>query len=170
MGGPRSFSRVITAATPSLLMPYTRVGGCVVFPPPLLAIVQTDGSFGGRKNGGSGRVAAILTGADGTTTQRYLAQARVKNSHEAEWASVAAGLRLALENNEVAVGLENDCLGVIAALSHHGPDSPRLRHEYAREWRAEILRMAAETAWTGVRWIPRAANRADDLFSVRQTE
>jgi ribonuclease HI len=150
-----------TAAAAALLMPYTRVGGAMVFPPPLLAHVQTDGSFGGRHGG---RVAAILTCADVTTTRRYLAAAQVVNSHEAEWASIAAGLRLALENNETAIGIENDCLGVIAALSHHGPDAPRLRQEYAREWRAEIFRMAAETAWTGVRWIPRAKNRADDLF------
>lgn len=151
-------------ATAALLMPYTRVGGAMVFPPPLLARVQTDGSFSGRHGA---RVAAILTGADAMTTHRHLAAINAVNSHEAEWASVAAGLLLALENNETAVGIENDCLGVIAALSSHGPDAPRLRHEYAREWRAEIMRMAAETAWTGVRWIPRAANRADDLFRLR---
>ena len=158
MGGPRGLNRTV----PTILSPYTRLGGRLIFPPPFLAHVQTDGSYGGRS--GSGRVAAILTTMDGATTYRFLAHQRVKNSHEAEWASIAAGLRLALENNETAIGLENDCLSVIAALCNHGSDAPNLRHEYAREWRTEILRMARHTAWTGVRWIPRAKNRADDLF------
>ncbi len=83
------------------------------------------------------------------------------SSTEAEWASVFQGLEAALELEKETIGLENDCLSVVAGLAY--PTNP-LRPVYARHYRKKILDLASETLWTGVRWIPRKANRADDLF------
>ena len=82
-------------------------------------------------------------------------------STEAEWASVAIGLSLALERGSDAIAVENDNLGVIRSLIF---PNTKLRHEYARYYRDRILLSALETSWTGARWIPREQNRADDLF------
>jgi hypothetical protein len=83
------------------------------------------------------------------------------SSTEAEWASVAIGLSLAVERGCDAIALENDNLGVIRSLIF---PHTKLRHEYARYYRDRILLTAFETSWTGARWIPREENRADDLF------
>jgi hypothetical protein len=74
---------------------------------------------------------------------------------------VALGLELALQHDQIAIGIENDCLGVIHGLLFS--DTP-LKHAYARHWRAQIQKLAAESHWTGVRWIPRGANAADALL------
>ena len=139
---------------------YIRIGGRMLFPqsafPPVLTYVQTDGSFKGTR----ARVAVIIQ----PQQQRYMFPIDANSSTEAEWASVAAGLSLAIEAGCDAIALENDNLGVIRSLIL---PTTRLRHEYARFYRDRILTSAAETSWTGARWIPREQNRADDLF--RQT-
>jgi len=151
----------IRKATGALLQPYTRIGGGVTFPPSLLAHVQTDGSFGPRKGA---RVAAIIVAATQKHVWRDVATITACSSTETEWASVAFGLHLAITNGQEAIGLENDNLSVI-----HGLLFPRgpLRHDYANHYRHEIQRLAARTVWTGVRWIPRERNKADDLFHLR---
>jgi hypothetical protein len=83
------------------------------------------------------------------------------SSTETEWASVALGLQMALENNEMVNGIENDNMSVIRGLT---VPERSLRHEYARHYRNEIQQLAKHTLWTGVRWIPREANHADGLF------
>ncbi len=142
----------------AILMPYSRIGGHLTFPPPLIARAQVDGSFG--RSGGS-RIAAILTSDTGDAAFRSTRPIKALNSTETEWAAVALGLELALQHDQTAIGIENDCLGVIQALMF--PDTP-LKHAYARHWRATIQRLATETHWTGVRWIPREINKADGLL------
>lgn len=83
------------------------------------------------------------------------------SSTEAEWASVAHGLEAALDMDKENIALENDCLSVVASLALPA-NAPR--HIYARHYRKKILDLASQTLWTGIRWIPRKANRADDLF------
>jgi hypothetical protein len=150
--------RSIDKAVGAILMPYYRIGGRRALQPLVLTRVQTDGSFG-RPSGA--RVAAIVTPPSGSTASQMVRVPDATSSTEAEWASVAFGLRLALENDHETVGLENDCLGVVSALMY--PANP-LRHAYARYYRGLIYSLTAQTMWTGVRWIPRQANRADDLF------
>jgi hypothetical protein len=151
---------VIDKAVGAILMPYVRIGGRRILKPPFLTRVQTDGSYG--RHLGGGRVAAVVTEPDGTRGAAQMIPVKsARNSTEAEWASVEFGMRMALENDHEAIALENDNLGVIAAIIH--PQNP-LKHAYARHYRDLIFGHANKTLWTGVRWIPREANRADDLF------
>ncbi len=145
------------------MLRYARIGGRLpVVPihlqiPVPIACVQTDGSFSKK----SARVAAILFRSDRSSTITDCINVDAANSTETEWASVCFGLELALENNETYVGLENDNMGVIHGLIYR--ESP-LKHEYARHYRNEIQHLLRSTDWTGIRWIPREANHADDLF------
>ena len=119
-----------------------------------LALVQTDGSF--RKS--QGRVAAMLF----ANHQRYtlLQTIQAHDSYETEWCSVYTGLLFGLENNAKTIHIENDNLGVIEVLT-----SPyKSRKGQANAYRERILRLAKETDYTAVRWIPRKLNRADSLF------
>lgn len=143
----------------AILMPYTRIGGCVLYPPPALACLQTDGSF--RHCGPQCRVAAVLLKADRVTIRTDLMPIDAASSTETEWASVAFGLHLAIRNGETGIGIENDNLSVVQGLIY---DKQPLKHAYARHYRREIQHLATLTAWTGVRWIPREANHADRLF------
>lgn len=143
-----------------LLMPFARIGGRMIFPPPVTTRVQTDGSY----KAGVARVAATITTRD-QTTFRLLATAAVENSTEAEWASVYFGLQQALQKQQDAIEIENDNLGVINGLIH--TNTP-LRQNYARHFRSRILDLTSETAWTGIRWIPREINAADELFRVKR--
>lgn len=152
-------NRHINKAVGAILMPYYRIGGHRVLQPLLLSRVQTDGSYG--RHLGGGRMAAIITASDGRSAGSQMLPVNAINSTEAEWASVAFGLRLALENNCETIGIENDNLGVVSALMY--PLNP-VKHAYAKHYRGLIYKLAADTMWTGVRWIPRTANRADDLF------
>jgi ribonuclease HI len=136
-----------------------RIGGRRIYPLPLIAKLQTDGSFSGKKNAAT---AFILYSPSGT---HLMAQKEplynAVSSTEAEWASIANGLTAAVAANQECIGIENDCLGVVAALIH---PTNRQRHEYARHYRHTILTLTKDTLWTGIRWIPRTLNRADDLF------
>ena len=137
---------------------YMRIGGRMVLPPPILSYVQTDGSF--RAATPRARIAVIIQ-PPADEEQRYMFPVDANSSTEAEWASVAIGLSLAVERGSDAVALENDNLGVIRSLIF---PKTKLRHEYARYYRDRILVSALETSWTGARWIPREENRADNLF------
>ncbi len=153
-----TYKRHIDKAMGAILMPYWRIGGHLTFPPPFVARVQTDGSFT-RAHGA--RMAALLRTADGKTTHGDMEKLKALNSTEAEWASVAFGLQMALKHDQRAIGIENDCLGVIHALMY--PTTP-LKHAYARHYRAAIVSATAGTHWVGVRWIPREMNGADALL------
>lgn len=152
---------MIRKAVGAIRMPYVRIGGNVAFPPPLLAHLQTDGSFRTRPIR-SARTAYILLSADGRRTYRDVEPTVAASSTEAEWISVLNGLQFATDGaRQTAIGIENDCLSVIHALIQ--PETP-LRNASHRELRREILDLANQTTWTGVRWIPREENRADALF------
>lgn len=153
-----TYTRHIDKAMGAILLPYWRIGGHLTFPPPFIARVQTDGSMT-RLHGA--RIAALMRTADGKSTHNDLEKIKALSSTEAEWASVAFGLELALKHDQQAIGIENDCLGVIHALMY--PTTP-LKHSYARYFRAVIIEATAETDWVGVRWIPREMNRADALL------
>jgi hypothetical protein len=75
---------------------------------------------------------------------------------------------MALEFNHRHLGIENDNLGVIRSLIFHRDfdmeAKAKRQHEYVRYYFHDIMKSVAQTEWTGVRWIPRGLNRADDLF------
>ena len=140
------------------LQPYYQIGGNILYRPPLLACVQTDGSRTHFKS----RVAMILTTRDLMNTYKKMTEIpHTESSTETEWAAVSAGLEFAIQKGEFAIGIENDNLSVVGALI---TNKQNLRNEYARYYRERILQYAALTLWTGIRWIPREINRADDLF------
>ena len=145
------------------LSPFYRIGGAstslLTIGPSTLHRVQTDGSYGGRKGD---RIAAILYTPDQHPGPKIMMPIKAGSSTETEWASVALGLALAIQHKRAHVAIENDNLGVMRSLIFYRDF--RSRHNYAHHYFHEIMRLAAETEWTGVRWIPRALNRADDLF------
>jgi hypothetical protein len=96
--------------------------------------------------------------------QRYMFPIDANSSTEAEWASVAIGLSLAVERGSESIVLENDNLGVIRSLIF---PNTKLRQEYARYYRDRILLTAFETSWTGARCILCEENKADGLFGKR---
>lgn len=154
--------RRISKPIGKLLFPFTRVAGHVTHPPLILATIQVDGSYS--QSTGDARAAAILTPTKSHNTFRHVQSISAESPTEAEWASISMGLELAITHSEGAIGIENDCLGVINTLI--SPHDTWLRHEYARYWRYRILRQAKGCEWFGVRWIPREQNRADDLFKL----
>lgn len=136
---------------------FLRIGGKRSLPLPFLSVVQCDGSYSRR----GGAYAYIIYNTSNQIIKREIDLCNAVSSTEAEWASIFYGLTAALEANNENIGLENDCLSVIASLVH---PTNNLRQSYARHYRKKILTLANETLWTGVRWIPRTENRADDLF------
>ena len=140
-------------------MPPIWVGGQARAMPPLFATLQVDGSFKSRQNAA---VAVKYRSASLTKSAQFVKPIyAVENSTEAEWIAIYTGIVFALENNEKTMIIENDCLGNIHHLMQR---DMALRRDYARHWRAEIYKLAGQTEWTGVRWIPRAYNKADELF------
>lgn len=142
--------------------PFHCIGGLATIPSPsAFHRIQTDGSFGQRHGP---RIAAIIYTPAHQVGPSWMGPIRANSSTETEWASVALGLRMALEFNHRHVGIENDNLGVIRSLIFHREFKAKRNQEYARYYFNEIMKTAAQTEWTGVRWIPRGLNRADDLF------
>lgn len=144
------------------LQPYMRIGGNIFYTPPLIAKLQTDGS----RTSTTSRVAMILTTRDHMNIHKKMLQIpHTQNSTETEWASVACGLEFALQKGESCIGIENDNLGVVGALITGKRD---FQNSYAYYYRDKILQMARLSLWTGIRWIPREINRADDLFNQKE--
>jgi hypothetical protein len=141
-----------------LRMPYIRIGGRHIHPPLILTHVQTDGSYGSFVGP---RITAIVKPATARHTFRYVKNITAESPTETEWASIALGLEAAIQLDQTAINIDNDNLGVIGGLLNR---DNYLRKEYARYWRSIILNLSAKTDWTGVRWIPRRDNRADDIF------
>jgi hypothetical protein len=141
-----------------ILSPYRRIGGTVVHMPPLFARVQTDGSYRFRE----ARIAALLFNKAGDFKACDMCPIIATSSTETEWASVAAGLQFAMEHGEDVIAIENDNLGVAHFLG-------TAKHEYARYYQNEIDKLASQTLWTGIRWIPREYNYADRLFRANVT-
>jgi ribonuclease HI len=137
---------------------FLRIGGKRTLPLPFLTVVQCDGSYSRR---GAAAAYLIFDQYQQIMKSQRLDLYDVISPTEAEWASVFHGLEAALEVNSENIGLENDCLSVVGGLVH---PTNGLRQAYARHYRKRILTLAEETLWTGIRWIPRKANRADELF------
>jgi hypothetical protein len=141
----------------TLLQPCFRIGGIVIEKPLLAARLQTDGSY----KSGNARVATVLETLDRMNTHRDVHTILADSSEETEWASVAFGIRRALELNQQIVEVENDNFQVVTALMD--PQS-KPRPEYARYYREVIYYTANQGIWFGIRWIPRGINDADALF------
>ena len=138
---------------------FLRIGGRRAMPLPFPTIVQCDGSYGRQR--GAAVAYMVYDSPNQVMMSKRVDLPFAISSTEAEWASVLQGLEAALELEKETIGLENDCLSVVASLAH--PTNP-LKHVYARYYRKKILDLTEQTLWTGIRWIPRKANRADDLF------
>jgi len=148
-------------------LPYTYFGGAKFRSPnqwltqlPITKI-QTDGSFHSRNK--QGAVAAILHLPTDSKHQYVEQLYHLESSTEAEWASVYYGLYLGLNMNQTEMGLENDCLGVVQQIMFNDQG----KKEYARYYHHKIRQLALQTEWCGIRWIPRAENKADGLFRQR---
>lgn len=119
--------------------------------PSAFSIIQCDGSF----KRGMGRT-AVLFG----NQERLSFPIRMESSTEAEWKAVHDALLFGLENNLTKIGIENDNLGIITTFLNDVIP----KREYGRYYKWKIKKDAEETEWTGIRWIPREKNKADDLF------
>jgi len=153
--------RSIKAYAKGIYVPvYTTIGGTHMFQPAFFSLVQTDGSYYHKSR--YSRVSNILTTASGNEVYKRMFEIPdAVSSTETEWASVYYGLQFAIEKSQPLIAIENDNLGVISALT---VPNTNVRQEYAKYYKYSILRMTQQTAWTGIRWIPREKNRADKLF------
>lgn len=142
-------------------MPFFRIGGKSLYRPVTCAHLQCDGFFRPLMPHTT-RAAWILRSADERLTYREVRSVgRMESSTEAEWAAVYEGVRFALEKGETALEIENDCLAVFSGLAvQHN----FLNHAYARYYSRNLMRLARESEWMAVRWIPRELNLADRLF------
>ena len=138
---------------------FLRIGGRRAVSLPFPTIVQCDGSYSVRR--GAALAYMVYDTAEQVILSKRVDLPFASSSTEAEWASVYEGLTAAIDLEKETIGLENDCLSVVAGLVH---PTNALRHVYARHYRKKILDLTEQTLWTGIRWIPRKANRADDLF------
>ena len=123
--------------------------------PARISHVQTDGSF----KKGVGRVAVLLH-HDSNIFRDVRTIPNLRDSYEAEWASVYHGILFSFQHDAYSLHLENDNLGVIQNLLQ----TPRVSKPRVLSHRTAILDLASKGNWIGIRWIPRAKNRADDLF------
>lgn len=144
-----------------MLLPYTRIKGILPYgTPSFYAIVQTDGSYAQRT--GTTRVAAILRPSYLDRRQKRVQTVPVAASLvEAEWHSLAFGLQLAVDQGERNIALENGNISVIQGLVTPGTI---FRHEYARHYKDQIIKICRKADWVGARWIPKEHNRAGFLF------
>jgi ribonuclease HI len=139
-------------------MLFLRLGGARAYPPPVLCIVQTDGSF--QHWSGSAAIAARMTMTDEVLVEQVHPIYNVESSTEAKWASVYFGLQVATQSKEYSVGVENDSLSVIHHLLFGFKDKPR---DYAYYYNYKIHETVKDMDWCGIRWIPRERNQADSL-------
>ena len=122
-----------------------------------VALVQTDGSYHSGQR--LSRTAVILQAADEHRLMKTYMEGEHVNSTESEWASVLDGLKFSIAKDQGAVEIENDNQGVIDAIIRR-----RAKKEMERYYLHAILEESADLDWLGIRWIPRALNRADTLF------
>jgi hypothetical protein len=138
-------------------IPFTRIGGTSILKPPVLARAQTDGSYHSAYK--MSRTAVILHTPEKFMMIRSYLDGEHKNSTESEWASIYDGVVFSNTQGQGSLELENDNLGIIRCLQE-GKAAKGLEFDYLYE----IMRIADDMEWLGVRWIPREQNRADQLF------
>ena len=136
-------------------------GKCAL--PKLPSLVQTDGSFTQRR----GRIAILLNHQSNLYTKVQTIQ-NPKDSYEMEWASVYHGLLFTIQKDIQNICIENDNQGVVSNLI--SGQTKRNHKTFVNDYREAIYDLAKQTEWTGIRWIPRAYNRADDLFHSKKTK
>jgi hypothetical protein len=139
-------------------MNFIRIGGHITNPLPVLAHLQTDGSFWVKQK--KGRCAAWLEKANQSATLKQKWDLNVANSTQSEWMSIEHGILFALENNEECMAIENDNLGVVSALI----GCRWLSNEWENYCFQRIHKLAKQSVWTGIRWIPRELNKADQIL------
>jgi len=120
-----------------------------------MARVQTGGFY---KNGLS-RTAVILRAEEERILLKTYTDGEHKNSTESEWASILDGIIFSRTNDQGAVELENDNLGVVYSLKM-GKATKEMERYYANA----IAKEVDQLDWFLLRWIPRAYNLADRLF------
>jgi hypothetical protein len=141
-----------------LHMNYFRFGGQSRFVPPILAIVQTDGSFYHYSK--AGKANALLLKPDDTFSSHVQSLYNLNSSTEAEWVAVYLGMNEAEQANQSSIGLENDCLSVVHQIMMKSHQD----HDYARYYHYKIKEASKKFDWCGIRWIPREMNRANRLL------
>lgn len=127
--------------------------------PVQVAHVQTDGSF--KEVSRTGVLLRTTTSEEYSLLSTYVGH---KNSGHSEWCSVLDGILLSKRKDQGCLELENDCLGVIQALT---------RKKFPRDalsayFYSSIAKEMQDLEHFGVRWIPRELNRADDLFREKK--
>jgi ribonuclease HI len=129
------------------------------FRPPVVSLVQTDGSYWVHNK--IGRTAVILHQRPEMETWRFLnTYMMMRNSTEAEWQSILDGVNYAQSKGVGALDVENDNLGICQKLLKR--QLPQKGWE--RDYYYSINKMVAEMEYCTLRWIPRAQNKADKLF------
>ena len=150
-------------------MPLTRFAGYNRYPrqwliPMPIALVQTNSLFYAPTK--TGVVTAFLnlpeSGSEKASEHSFAhPPSRLVSSTEAEWTSVFYGLTLAIQMDQSIIGLESNSLGIIRSILFNSPG----KQDYARYYNYKIHRIGREVEWCGIRWIPRAENKASQLFS-----
>lgn len=126
--------------------------------PALVAHVQTDGSFTPQLS----RTASLLKTTKGEDYGLYKTYFEHKNCTHSEWCSVLDGILFSVKKDQGAVELENDCLGVVKALTQKRQPVDRISaHFYGK-----IYKEIRGLEHFGIRWIPREMNKADEMFRV----
>jgi len=144
-----------------MAMSFMRIGGKRIYPPPVLSIVQTDGSFHVRN--GSAAVAARITLAGDVQSEHLHPLYNAESVTEAEWASVYFGILMAQKEGLPSIGIENDCMGIVSTTLF-GHSNKETAKNYAKYYSRKIRDSANNMEWCGIRWIPRRLNKADKLF------
>jgi hypothetical protein len=126
--------------------------------PAIVAHVQTDGSY----RTDVSRTATLLKTVQGEEFSLFKTYFEHKNCTHSEWCSVLDGILFSVKKDQGVVELENDCMGVVKALTQKRQPVDRLSaHFYGK-----IYREIRGLEHFGIRWIPREMNRADDLFRL----
>ena len=129
--------------------------------PPMVALLQTNGSFGAKFQPLS-RTASLLITPKGNLYTYSKTYDNHTDSFESEWCSVLDGIQYAIRKGQRAIELENDNMSVIRSLvSQQEPRRPHFAVYFE-----EINRCAEGLDYLSVRWIPRRLNRAHDIFRL----
>jgi ribonuclease HI len=129
------------------------------FRPPIVSLVQTDGSYWVHNK--IGRTAVILHQRPEMETWRFLnTYTLMRNSTEAEWRSILDGVNYAQTKGIGSLDVENDNLGVCQSLMKNQLPTKG----WERDYYYHINKMVAEMEYCSIRWIPRELNKADKLF------
>ena len=141
-----------------LSMNYVRFGGQSRFVPPILTIVQTDGTFYNYPK--AGKANALLIKPDDTFSSHIEPLYKLVSVTEAEWASVHLGISEAEQANQSSIAIENNCLSVVHQIMMKSHQD----HDYARYYYYKIKEASKKFDWCGIRWIPQKMNRIDKLL------